>query len=73
MVTLLYRFPLPGGSKMVICPMVSLIVVEHCNIGITEKMVLVVRPFSLSASYLQASRKDRVTLIPGIRLAKRVC
>lgn len=73
MVTLICRFPLPGVSKMVICLTVSLTVVECCNIGITEKTGLVVRPFSLSDSYLQPSRKDRVTLMSGIRLAKGVC
>lgn len=73
MVTVIYRYPLPRGSKMIICPTVSLTVVECCNIGITEKTVLAMRPFSLSDSCFQPSRKDRVTLMPGIKLAKRVC
>lgn len=70
--SLIYRFPLPAGSKMVNCPTVSLAVVECCNIGITEKTVLAMRPLSLSDSCLQTSKKDGVILMPGTRLAKRV-
>lgn len=73
MVTLTCMFPLPGGSKMIICPVVSLTAVECRNTDITKKTVLAIRSFSLLYSCLQPSRKDRVTLMAGIRLAKRVC
>lgn len=62
-VTLIYRFPLPGGRKMVIWPTVTLTVVECCNVGITEKTVLAMRPLE---GCLQPSRKDRVMHVPGI-------
>jgi len=70
-VTLIYRFPLPGGSKTVICTTESLAVVECCNIGIAEKTVLATRPFSISDSCLQPSRKNSVILMLGIRMVER--
>lgn len=70
MVILIDRFPSPCGNKMIICPMVALTVLQHwCE----RKQFWLRGHFLYLVLICLHPPKDRVTLMHGMRLTKRVC